>query len=154
MGELSSSFRKPLCELDLNELNFIFVITGKPTSQKNYKRAGIRNVKSFIYTPANVQKWKNSAIYQLREQWLYAEAIPSGIEMEVDIYSYLGKGQSIDADNLAAGPLDAMEKAGIYANDYWVKRVMTERLKDKDSPRIVILLRNYQVNRKEPIVSG
>ena len=144
MGELLSSYRKPLCELDLENIDFIFVIGGKPTSQKNLKRAGIRNGKSFLYTPVGVQKWKMSAIHQLKEQWLYDGAIPTKIELEAEVHSYLGKGQSIDADNLLGGPLDALQKAGILENDYWIKKVTSLRLKDIESPRAVIWLKNYK----------
>jgi Holliday junction resolvase RusA-like endonuclease len=125
-------------------LDFIFVLRGKPTSQKNLKRAGIRNGKSFIYTPPEVQRWKTSAVHQLKEQWHYAGAIPSKIELEAEVHSYLGKGQSIDADNLLGGPLDSLQRAGILENDYWIKKVTSLRLKDKEEPRVIIWLKNYR----------
>ena len=132
------------CAPNDDEIDFIFTIMGKPTSQKNLKRAGVRNGKSFIYTPASVKVWQKNASDQLEDQWHFQEPIRSGLELEARIYSYLGKGQSIDADNLAGGPLDSLQKAGIIANDYWVKKIVSERLKDAESPRVVIHLLKYR----------
>ena len=79
----------------------------------------------------------------------FGVTIPSGVEMEAEFVSYLGKGQSIDSDNLAAGPLDAMEEAGIFQNDYWVRRSSSERMKDPENPRVIIYLKNYEERGKE-----
>ena len=121
-----------------------FIILGKPISQKNMKRVGIRQGKGFLWTPKDIKEWKASAVAQLAEQWGENEPIPSGVELEAECISYLGKGQSIDSDNLAAAPLDAMEEAGIFQNDYWVRRSISDRMKDPDNPRVVIYLKNYE----------
>ena len=144
MAEHSTKTLKPLCELDLNNIDEMFTIMGKPTSQKNLKRVAVRNGKSFLYTPGIVKVWQNSAKEQLMAQWNFNEPIPLGVELEAVVFSYLGKNQSIDADNLAGAPMDALQKAGIIKNDYWVKRVISERRKDLESPRVIILLRNYK----------
>jgi len=125
---------------------FTYVIIGKPVSQKNSKTITCRGKFPRMITNKNVRDWKKSAIAQLEEQMERsgAEVIPKGVELEVRIVSYMGKGQAIDADNLAAGPLDAMEKAGIYLNDYWVRCVISDRRKDVNFPRVEILIRKYR----------
>lgn len=80
---------------------------------------------------------------QLKEQWASRECIDGGIELSVNVISYLGKRQRTDVDNLAAGPLDSLEKAGIIANDYWIKRLVCERRKDNDNPRVEIEIQLY-----------
>ena len=65
------------------------------------------------------------------------------VELSVTIINYLGKRQRTDVDNLAAGPLDSLEKAQIIANDYWIKRLLCERRKDDENPRAEITLELY-----------
>jgi len=86
-------------------------------------------------------------VRQLKEQWAGRQTITGGIELSVDVVSYLGKRQRTDVDNLAAGPLDSLEKAEIIANDYWIKEMYCRREKDPDNPRVEIVLKKYE--RKE-----
>ena len=81
---------------------------------------------------------------QLKEQWAGRECIDGGIELSVDVVSYLGKRQRTDVDNLEAGPLDSLEKAEVIANDYWIKELYSRREKDTDNPRVEIVLRKYE----------
>lgn len=136
--------RKKRAKKTTPQINEAFVILGKPISQKNMKRVGIRQGKGFLWTPKDIKDWKASAVRQLAEQWGGKEPIPSGVDMEAECISYLAKGQSIDSDNLAAAPLDAMEEAGIFQNDYWVRRTISDRMKDPDNPRVIIYLKNYE----------
>ena len=122
-----------------------FTIEGKPISQKNAKRVGMAKGRAYIYTPADVKAWHKSALAQLTEQWATGDypEIPPKTEMEVRIISYLAKGQSIAVDNLASAPMDAMQKAGIYQNDYWVRCLISSRKKDWVTPRVEIEIRKY-----------
>ena len=86
---------------------------------------------------------------QLEEQWAGRQCIDGGIELSVDVISYLGKRQRTDVDNLAAGPLDSLEKAGIIANDYWIKKLTCERLKDDANPRVEITIQLYSESGDE-----
>tara|TARA_R110000824_G_scaffold7533_2_gene34198 strand:- start:441 stop:770 length:330 start_codon:yes stop_codon:yes gene_type:complete len=88
-------------------------------------------------------EWKADAVRQLKCQWANRECIDGGIELSVNVISYLGKRQRTDVDNLAAGPLDSLEKAGIIANDYWIKHLICERRKDDENPRVEITIRLY-----------
>ena len=128
--------------------NFIwkFTILGKPVSQKNAKRVGVAKGRAYMYTPANVKAWHKSAVQQIGVQLLENAypIIPHRTEMEVRIVSYLDKGQAIDVDNLAAAPLDVMEKAGVYKNDYWIRCIISSRKKDWAKPRVEIEITKYK----------
>jgi|TARA_Y100000034_G_C6756171_1_gene336478 Holliday junction resolvase RusA-like endonuclease len=130
-----------------------FIIIGKPISQKNSKRVGVRKGgKAYMYTPANVKSWHKEAFKQLTvqlEDWgnHYGDdlaPIPDKTDLDVTIVSYMDKGQSVDVDNLAGGPLDALQKAGVIANDYWIKRLCSIREKDWKNPRVEIEIEIYQ----------
>ena len=130
-----------------------FTILGKPVSQKNAKRVGVaKGGRAYMYTPVSVKAWHKSAVHQLEAQLLESRnpgaqlvpAIPNKTEMEIKIISYLAKGQSIDVDNLAAAPLDAMQTAGIYSNDYWARCIISSRKKDWVNPRVEIEITKYR----------
>jgi len=123
-----------------------FTIIGKPISQKNSKRVGLAKGRAYMYTPANVKKWHKSAVSQLGVQLTENDypPIPHKTEMEVKIISYLDKGQAIDVDNLAAAPMDAMQKAGVYTNDYWARCIISSRKKDWVNPRVEIEITKYR----------
>ena len=130
-----------------------FTILGKPVSQKNAKRVGVaKGGRAYMYTPVSVKAWHTSAVHQLGVQLLESQnpdaqlvpAIAHKTEMQIKITSYLDKGQAIDVDNLAAAPLDAMEKAGVYKNDYWVRCIISSRKKDWINPRVEIEITKYK----------
>ena len=121
------------------------VILGNPVSQKNQKRiARTKDGRPFIVSSKKVLAWKKVAGKQIAEQWGSRETIDGGIELAINIQSYLGPRQKIDTDNLAAAPLDILEKSGVISNDYWVRRVVSERHRDVDNPRVEITLTKYE----------
>lgn len=126
-----------------------FIIRGKPISQKNFKRVGVSKGKGYMYTPKSIKEWHKEAKEQLEMQLKHGAqtALPEKTNLEVKIISYMGKGQSIDVDNLAGGPLDAMQKAGVYKNDYWIKRLTLERDKDPEDPRVEIDIKIFEENK-------
>jgi Holliday junction resolvase RusA-like endonuclease len=116
-----------------------------PVSQKNQKRiARTKDGRPFIVSSKKVLAWKKAARGQIAEQWGSRETIDGGIELTINIQSYLGPRQKIDTDNLAAAPLDILEKSGVISNDYWVRRVISERHRDVDNPRVEITLTRYE----------
>ena len=120
------------------------VIFGNPVSQKNQKRiVKTKDGRPFIVSSKKVLAWKKEAQSQIAEQWGDREAIDSGIELAINVQSYLGPRQKIDTDNLAAAPLDILEKSGVISNDYWGRRVVSERHRDVDNPRVEITLTSY-----------
>lgn len=95
-----------------------FVIPGHPVSMKNGKQ--IRRKRSgvpFIASGDNAAAWLKNATDILRVQWLGQPPLPKRF-MNAAIESV---GSKADADNLYCAPLDALEKAGILPNDYWVR---------------------------------
>ena len=120
------------------------VILGLPVSQKNQKRiCRTRDGKPFIASSKKVSAWKKAAEAQVREQWGDRKGIDGGIELTVFVRSFLGPRQKIDTDNLAAAPLDILEKSGVIANDYWVRRVISERHRDVDNPRVELTITGF-----------
>ena len=121
------------------------VISGMPVSQKNQKRiARTKDGRPFIVSSKKVLAWKKAARGQIAEQWGSRETIDGGIELTINIQSYLGPRQKIDTDNLAAAPLDILEKSGVISNDYWIRRVVSERHRDVNNPRVEITLTEYE----------
>tara|TARA_R100001480_G_scaffold23094_3_gene33334 strand:+ start:1498 stop:1899 length:402 start_codon:yes stop_codon:yes gene_type:complete len=123
-----------------------FTIVGKPVSQKNSKRVGVAKGRPYMYTPTSIKEWHKSAVSQLQEQLsskLYPGIGPKA-ELEIKVISYLAKGQSIDVDNLASAPMDAMQKAGVYKNDYWARCLISSRKKDWENPRVEIEITRYK----------
>ena len=104
-----------------------------------------------MYTPKNIKEWHKEAKIQLEKQLRdkAPEPLPEKTNLEVNVISYMAKGQSVDVDNLAGGPLDAMQKAGIYKNDYWIKRLILERDKDPENPRVEISIKVFEENKSE-----
>jgi Holliday junction resolvase RusA-like endonuclease len=67
--------------------------------------------------------------------------VPSGVELNCAIISYCGRGQTPDASNLYEAPQDALQRAGIISNDYWIRtHEGSNRLRDEANPRVEIIL--------------
>jgi len=139
-----------------DDFSFHFVVYGRPCSQKNSKGAvihkaqpgkpaqrcpacGSRIVATVINSKRAVQ-WRRLALEQLTAQWKY-EAIPKSIPINAAIVSYLPTARLIDADNLYAGPGDALQEAGILEDDCSiVSHDGSRRRIDRKKPRVEITL--------------
>jgi Holliday junction resolvase RusA-like endonuclease len=121
-----------------------FVIVGKPRSAKNskqivwYKDRRTQRQTAALVDDPKVKKWRKAAVKQLQGQWVGREPLEGCLG--VIVVSYLGKRQRGDADNLLAGPLDALEKAGIVRNDSIFEMAISIRRYDPDNPRCEILI--------------
>lgn len=113
-----------------------FVITGKPRSQKNSKQIIKARGRMMLVNDAKTQRWKKDAIKQLEAQW--RDRKPMDGALGVTLVAYLGKGQRGDTDNLAAGPLDALQKAKVVRNDSIFQTVFVMRRRDPENPRVDI----------------
>jgi len=121
---------------------YTFTLYGKPMVQKNSKQ--IVWAKRYPYerrpiivdNPA-VAKWRRDIVKQLKAQW---SLDPIEDELAAIVLAYLAKRQRPDVDNLAAGPLDALEKAGIVKNDRQFSVCWIKRAKDYENPRIEIVI--------------
>lgn len=116
---------------------YTFVIRGRPVSQKNSKRI-FRSAegKPFISSNQGVKDWMRDAVIQLQNQYLGQKCFEC--EVEVQILAILDKGQRGDVDNLATAPLDALQKAKVIKNDSLVRRLVIEKARDPDWPRLHI----------------
>lgn len=131
---------------DWNPLRF--VVHGAPVSQKNSREIVHVKLPSGKVIPkvvANkqVKAWHESARLQLKFQGSRQDAAELGgedRELITTIVAYLGSGQHIDPDNIAAAPLDALQRAGIVTNDYWCAPLHVFRERDTRDPRIEITL--------------
>ena len=111
------------------------IIFGRPVSQKNAKRV-VPGIK-FPITDKHVARWKKDAIAQLTAQWHLPKLVKP---IPLGIVAYMAKGQSMDCDNLAAGPMDALEKAGVISNDNKFHPLIIGRARDWETPRIEIFI--------------
>ncbi|MCG8433537.1 MAG: RusA family crossover junction endodeoxyribonuclease [Gammaproteobacteria bacterium] len=114
-----------------------FTIIGAPVSQKNRKII-MRSAKGklFIGSDPRVAEWKNSAVLQIRSQWGCGSPLVG--PLRIDLVVYQGARQRLDGDNAIAGALDALEAAGVVANDYQFEQGSWTRRRDADDPRIEI----------------
>lgn len=117
-----------------------FTIFGKPVSQKNSKEMA-QNRKTGAWFPVSnsgVKSWHKSALKQLDHEWRRRPALTG--KMEIEIRSFVGERQRGDVDNLACAPMDALQKAGVILSDYQIERLVSERLRDRENPRVEITL--------------
>ncbi len=117
---------------------YAFEIVGKPRSQKNSKQIIQVRGRTMLVSDAKVQRWAKEAVKQLESQWMNEKPLDG--DLSVLLMVYLGKGQRGDTDNLAAGPLDALQKAGVVRNDSIFSRVAVVRNRDPDNPRVKIFI--------------
>ena len=122
-----------------------FQIIGKPRSQKNSKtivrypdkksKTGWSNA---LVDNALVKSWRKAAVPQLAGQWVGRP--PLNGKLAAVLTSYLGPRQRGDTDNLLAGPLDALETAGVVTNDRIFDTVVSIRKRDADNPRSELVI--------------
>lgn len=110
------------------------VIRGRPTSQKNSKRVFPGRRRPTMSKQA--AKWMGDALTQLIAQRTQPTITANGLT--VVIRAYCGKGVRPDADNLASGPLDSLQKSGVIANDNQIDILVVLRDRDREDPRIEI----------------
>lgn len=114
-------------------------IVGKPRVQKNCRSIlHLRDGRSILAETSEVKSWRRSAVKQLEAQWLGRPMINQ--KLAVIVIAYLAKRQRPDTDNLAAGPLDALEKAGVVKNDSLFSEVVVLRRQDWENPRVEIMI--------------
>jgi Holliday junction resolvase RusA-like endonuclease len=85
-----------------------------------------------------VIKWRKDITSQARAQWAGKDPLTG--DLGVIVVAYLGKRQRPDVDNLAAGPLDAIEKAGVVENDRQFSFAVIIRRTDWEDPRVEVFV--------------
>ena len=114
-------------------------IHGKPISWKNSRNIAVVNGRRIVVKNQRQVDWLSDAIVELRSQYKGYAIKDKGLTVE--LVCYCGSGRMPDIDNIAAGVLDALERARIIENDSQIDRLVIERSMDMDDPRVEILLR-------------
>lgn len=122
---------------------YCLTIIGRPAVLKNTKRI-FRNRKTgkpFIAKSQQATDWMTSAIEQLRHQWRSKEPLPKK-PIHTKMLFYLPTRDTSDLSNLYQGTEDALQKAGVIANDYWIaSHDGSRRIKDNnETPRVEVTL--------------
>ena len=116
-----------------------YVISGTPVSYKNSQNI-VTNRKTggrFVLKSRAARSWKSDAVRQFIEQRGRRRTIQHPVAVTMRFYC----ARDVDCDNLAGGPLDAMQEAGVLADDALVMELTVSKVKDRDHPRVEITIR-------------
>jgi len=155
---------------DWSDFRIELVISGEPVILKNTRellilpgKGGQRGFRCHSCgaslrpssRPSKVaQLWTNLAIGKLKLQWwrVQRQPIPKGVFLNAAIVSWLPKGKRGDSSNLYQAPEDALTKAGVIADDHWIRTHNgSDRMRDRHRPRVEIVLTPYRPTMREEI---
>lgn len=115
------------------------MIEGAPASFKNSKRlVTLKNGRRLALKSKAATSWLSSAVLQLRAQRGRAATITGPVAISLWIFRARNTG---DWDNLAGGVGDALEDAGVIANDKQITEAHVVLGLDRARPRIEVELR-------------
>lgn len=119
---------------------WLFHIPGEPVA-KGRPRSSVRGGRVHTYTPARTANWEQMAKLELRAEW--GGNTPLDCPVEVEIVAVFPRPKAMqwkrrptpmvpkangpDADNVAKAVLDAMQGAGVIADDRQVVRLVVEK---------------------------
>lgn len=112
-------------------------ITGKPLSVNNAKAAVRMGGKLRMVLTNKARSWKTAAIWELKAQRGCSQTISAPCDVAITFYLPTVAG---DVDNYAKATLDAMQSAGIIANDRQVQALTLRKMKDAANPRTEIVI--------------
>ncbi len=123
------------------------IIYGRPEVKKSSKeiaRRG-RGGTPFIVSSKRYRAWEDTAVLQLRSEWR-SPPIGKKQKLHVAVLTFVGAGQQRgDLDGRYAGPLDALELAGVIENDSQIYSHDGSRIyRDRERPRVELLIDAYQ----------
>jgi len=128
-------------EDEVGRPGFACSVLGPPVTKKNSQRV-FRNRKTgkpFIVQSKQAKAWETSAVLQLRAAWRGRAPLTGQVSMAAVFYRTRRVG---DLGNFLAAVCDAIERAGIVANDKQIVRFDGSRLDaDPKNPRVEILIR-------------
>ena len=112
-----------------------YTIEGPPLSINHARAAVPVKGKLRMITTKRARVWKMAAAWSLKAQKGTTPTItgPCTVSIEVFLKTHAG-----DADNYAKATLDALQDAGIIANDRQVQRMTIGKQKDALRPRTEI----------------
>jgi len=114
-----------------------YVIEGPPLSVNNSKAAVPVKGKLRMVTTKRAKAWKLAACWSLKAQRGTRPTITGPCALSITSYLPTTAG---DVDNYAKATLDALQEAGIIANDRQVQRMCIAKEKDAKRPRVEITI--------------
>lgn len=112
-----------------------YVIEGSPLSVNNAKKPARINGHLRMINTRKTKAWKEAACWSLKSQRGTTPTITGPVHVILTNYLPTTAG---DVDNYAKATLDAMQEAGIIANDRQVQRIEMVKKKDASRPRVEI----------------
>lgn len=121
-----------------------FTILGRPRPKKNSMRiVRTANGKPFLLpSQANVS-WTNDAVRQLRDQWQSQRGRLPALDAPLSVtyrFYLVNRRSEADADNLMAAVNDALQKAGVIADDKLIRCGVFSKSYDADQPRTELVI--------------
>ena len=114
-----------------------YVIEGPPLSINHAKAAVPVKGKLRMITTARARAWKLAATWSLKAQRGTTPTITGPCDVSMVVYLKTAAG---DVDNYIKASLDALQDAGILANDRQVQFVFATKDKDAKRPRVEITI--------------
>lgn len=106
-----------------------FSIPGKPRVKKNQWGRPSREYAA----------WEKVAVLHCVSQ-AKGRAMPAQTPLILVVKFYIGTRQSPDLDNLLCGPIDALQKAEVIKNDYFIDEIHAHRFRHNESPGVNITI--------------
>jgi Holliday junction resolvase RusA-like endonuclease len=124
------------------------LITGNPAIKKNSRTIAYnrRTGRMYPVKSANLEAAENLACWELQEQWK-RPAITTPVS--VKFLFYRGDKRRVDLSNLYEFAQDALQAAGILADDFLIEsHDGSRRLYDKENPRTEITIDLYKTPKQ------
>ncbi len=122
-------------------------IVGRPVTKKNSLRRLQRGVRTFTVPSAAHETWVGHAVPQLQAQWNgalrdYDGDLRAAMAGPVNLSAQVFRDRDVgDLGNYLAAVCDALEGAGVVADDKLIQGFDGSRLKiDRENPRVEIML--------------
>jgi Holliday junction resolvase RusA-like endonuclease len=129
--------------------SYAYTIHGRPVAKKNRHRVRFTaNGRAFVGNDDVYLRWADDAALELRCQRGNVPTIPRNVQLHADVTVFLARGQRMDSDNALGGPFDALQDAGVVANDAQIKSHTLRMDRDRANPRVEIRLTPFQLNQR------
>lgn len=97
-----------------------FVIPGRPATKKN-RPILIGGDTPRILPSAEYRAWERRAVAALQAQGLNRAGVPESTLLGLEVAFYLGFRHQPDLPGLLEAVFDALQKAKVLRNDYWIE---------------------------------
>lgn len=111
---------------------------GPPRTKKNHQRIGRVHGRPVIFQARTAEAWEEIAVIQLGAVWKRRPPLAHQVSLRALVYREKDTG---DLGNYLAAVCDALERAGIVANDKLIRSFDGSRLLiDRVNPRVELEL--------------